>query len=76
MAAANQSAMGDSDPIWICTVVIPSSMEQRVVPTKTMINSLPCSIMITTVVVLSIVSPKTRNVRDQDLIAIRGGPDP
>lgn len=44
--------------------------------TKTRINSLPYSIMITTVVVLSIVSPKTRNVRDQDLIAIRGGPDP
>ena len=51
-------------------------MEQRVVPTKTMINSLPCSIMIATVVILSIVLPKTRNVRDQDLIAIRGGPDP
>jgi len=44
--------------------------------TKIRINSLPCSIMIAIVVVLSIVSPKTRNVRDQDLNAIRGGPDP
>ena len=32
--------------------------------------------MIAIVVVLSIVSPKTRNVRDQDLITICGGLDP